>query len=69
MRLTDGQREVLAELNADARYTAEALEELADECDDFQTVLCELADADQYDPPYEWPVFGDGYAGDDEIPF
>lgn len=70
MRLSDDQLSILRELNADARHTEESLADLADECDDWQTVLCELADADQYDPPYEWPVLGDGGYGDDsEIPF
>lgn len=70
MVLSDDQRAILAELNADARYTEESLAELAEECETFPELLCEIADADLCEP-WDWPVGGDGggYAGDDEIPW
>ncbi len=71
MQLSDDQRAILAELNADARHTEEALAELVDECDTFHEVLCELADADLYDPadlepPAEWMPRTEC---DDEFPY
>jgi hypothetical protein len=72
VRLSDDQISILRELNADARHTEEALAELVAECGDFQTVLCELADADAYDPadcypPWEWDDTTDGT--DTDYPF
>ena len=71
MVLSDDQRQILAELNADARHTEESLAELVDECDTFPEVIRELADADLYDPadlapPCEWMPREEG---DDEFPF
>lgn len=71
MVLSDDQRAIIAELNADARHTEEALVELVDECDTFPEVIREMADADLYDPadlgpPCEWMPREES---DDEFPY
>lgn len=47
-RMTDGERELLAELEADARASAEDLEDLWDYYDDPLDVIGELMDAARY---------------------
>lgn len=68
--LTDGERDILRELNADARYTQGQLDELADECETFGEMLCEIADAELY-TPNEWHAFGECFpdANGDDIPY
>lgn len=66
--LTDGERDTLRELEADARYGERAVSELVDECDTFGEVLCELADADRYTPePFDQA--GTTVEMDDEFPW
>ena len=47
-RLSDGERELLAELEADARASAEDIEDLWDYYDDPLDVIGELMDAARY---------------------
>lgn len=47
-KLTDGERELMAELEADARASAEDLEDLWDYYDDPLDVIGELMDAARY---------------------
>ena len=70
-RLSDGDREILAELERLARPSAGDLDDLLESADCLEDVLGELLDADLYDPadlapPCEWMPREEG---DDEFPF
>ena len=58
-QLSDGEREILAELERLARPSAGDLDDLLESADYLEDVLGELADAELYDPadlapPCEW---------------